>query len=132
VLTLTNVKLALSFHTIQSPSKCWICPCIAVSDDGGNEPVQDGSDGLPYNNTVYILVEQTLSPGSLFGLRLYVKERSPVKIQVWKPSGSPSLDTADFTLRHEVELTPPTPGYYRVSDLASILQPSYSKGVGNI
>jgi hypothetical protein len=64
---------------------------LPVSNDGGNEPVQDGSFGLPYNNTIYILVERTLSAGRLVGLRLYTRSQSPIKIQIWKPSGVPTL-----------------------------------------
>jgi hypothetical protein len=89
---------------------------ISVSIDGGNEPVQDGSDGLPYNNTIYILVERPLSAGRLVGLRLFAKSRSPIKIQIWKRSGEPTLESQNFMLKEQVEFTPPTPGYYRVSE----------------
>jgi hypothetical protein len=80
--------------------------------------VQDGSAGLPFNNTIYIMVERTLSAGHLVGLRLYARSKSPIRIQIWKPSGSPTLSSQVFTLQDEVVFTPPSPGYYRVSEIS--------------
>jgi hypothetical protein len=88
---------------------------LSVSNDGGNEPIQDGSAGLPFNNTIYILVERPLSAGRLVGVRLFAKSRSPIKIQIWKRSGAPTLNSQDFTLKEQIEFAPPAPGYYRVS-----------------
>jgi hypothetical protein len=92
---------------------------LSVSNDGGNEPLQDGSAGLPYNNTIYIMVKRTLSSGRLIGLRLYTRSKSSIRFQVWKPSGAPSLSSQDLTLQDEVVFTPPSPGYYRVSEISS-------------
>jgi hypothetical protein len=60
------------------------------------------------------MVERTLSAGRFVGLRLYTKSESPIKIQIWKPSGAPTVSSQDFVLMNEVEFTPPTAGYYRV------------------